>query len=525
MLPLRKREGVENKAVRLTNYLRRLPPRWVPFILSTLLSYIAFPSQFSILLIGAVISLARESLSYAYFFQIILFTIGGILPIPLPHIILSWAILLTLLYLSLAFSPSTLSLAIPPLVFSYLHYDPILTVAAWALALLFFLFFSFLLNRPAMLFLGMPLPKLLSAFLKSWLLKGKELEEELSRFSTLTDVEVEIIELTDEDEKVELTIPYIHFGPFGNIGSGRFPALAYSKDRIVFHGTANHQLDFVKEEEAKALAQSLVKAKTVTTSEKVGFGQEKVGKGRAFLLDFGSFSLAFLTRAPHTTEDITYGGGLRIRMSRPTPTAVVDLHNSEASTITYFDELSQEVVEYAEAVKKAEAKNQNIFYFTHGVTPSISPAVGGGGIHILLLKKKGDPPLAVVVIDSNGIRKECKEAIEKIGKRKGWMVLVATTDTHEKNVGRGVINDYQCEDTREIEKLLNRLEEKLKEKIKGKKKAKATLKKLIFSAYVVGSRKVVESLSVILDSYSIARALLPFLLLMDAAILYVLHLI
>ncbi len=515
-----KSEGAENKAVKLTLYLKRLPPRWVAIFSAILLSYGALPDVFPLLLPFLLIALLRESLSYMAFLVVFLLAVGSWLSAYVESayaVALSWSLILSLLYLSLAFSPSTLSLIGLLGAASLHHYHPLLTPLAWVLGGAFFLFFSSLLNKPSTLFLGMPLPKLLTAFMKSWLLHTKDLERALEKLSTKTEVEVFVLDIEDATDKLEVVIPNLHFGPFGELGSGAFPAMvAKARNAVVFHGTANHQLDLVDREEAKGVVKALAGGKEVGRSERGAWKVGKAGRAKAWLLDGGSVRIAFLSRSPFVTEDITYGGGLKLRLE--TEAIPVDLHNSSADTITYFDEFSREVEEYEKAVKSAKGRG-GPYYFAYAFLPSKSPAVGGAGIRLLALK--AGTPLFFVVVDSNGIRKECREALEQWGREKGMEVVVATTDTHEKNIKEGVINDYGCEDAEEIKAALLHLKEELEKKEKANLRATLRLRRVTAPARVVGSRKVVESLNVILDSYAIARSLLPFLLFIDALLLHV----
>jgi len=515
-------DGAENKAVRLTHLLKKLPPRWVPVLISLLLSLTLPLWPLHALL--SLVSARRESLAYMNALLLLLLALGNALGGVAYYILLSWGVMLSFLYLSLAFSPSSLILLGHLLASAAVRYHPTLTVAALAIPTVFFLFFASLLNKPSLLFLGMPLPKLLSAFMRSWLLGERELEEQLERFATTTRVEAFRVVLRDKEDQLELVVPNIHFGPFGELGSSAFPAMvAKARNAVVLHGTANHQLDFVRREEAKALVESLT-GKKVAESRLGRWREGKAGKAKALLLDLGSFSLSFLSRAPHTTEDITYGGGLKIRALFPN-TVVVDLHNSSASNITYFDELSPEVEEYVKAVEKAHAKagRGSSVYFSYAFLPSSASSVGGAGIRVVGIH--AGRPVALVVVDSNGIKRECRERIERIGRELGLPTVVATTDTHERNVREGVVNDYACEDAERLREALEKVKEGLEEKRRRGLKAEVALYKVTFPAKVVGSRKVVETLSVILDSYAIARALLPFLLIVDGVLIYIVSLI
>ncbi|HQT45178.1 MAG TPA: DUF2070 family protein, partial [Candidatus Micrarchaeota archaeon] len=161
-----------------------------------------------------------------------------------------------------------------------------------------------------------------------------------------------------------------------------------------------------------------------------------------------------LSRAPLTTEDIDFGVGatLMSQAEKYVKTAIaVDQHNSETGDITYFgsgNPVSFEYIDAAEAAAKeagcAKATHETRIGFARAKVSSKS--VGSGGIKTAAIEIGGHVHF-IVVSDSNGVTPEFREkAIDSIGRvcRKEKISIgsieIYTTDTHQLNMVRGVLN-------------------------------------------------------------------------------------
>jgi len=108
-----------------------------------------------------------------------------------------------------------------------------------------------------------------SSFLSEWFYGSGKVEQLLSQIGKEVDIKVTALKIKsmkkkdsnmkndnikdkvkDKDE-IYVIIPNFHFGPFGNIGSSRFPSIAksYLDNVIVLHGTATHEQNLVNAEQ------------------------------------------------------------------------------------------------------------------------------------------------------------------------------------------------------------------------------------------------------------------------------------
>jgi len=90
---------------------------------------------------------------------------------------------------------------------------------------------------------------------------------------------IHIIKFFDENKKEKCTfiIPYIHPGPFGNIGSSNMPKIFHDniKNSFCFHGSCSHQLNLIVSKDVYKIADEINKINTKEIANDVLNSQAK----------------------------------------------------------------------------------------------------------------------------------------------------------------------------------------------------------------------------------------------------------
>ncbi len=361
---------------------------------------------------------------------------------------------------------------------------------------------------------GVSTIKVLRSFFVGWFYGDNQLEELFKEVGEEKTLPIHVLNVEAGKDVYKLLIPSIHFGPFGSLGSSALPSILYKKHKnlTVFHGTATHDLNLTSKEEIKKIERVLNKKSGYNNG--FAFKAFEGEKAKAYSLSFGKDALIFLSRAPHTTEDISLSAGMVLRekaLCHYRDAAIVDMHNSSAEEITYFTVLSKAFGEYYDAIEhviKGEGKKPFSFAFVR------VPLEGKGASSELRAGLfYGDKKVAVISVDANGIEQSSKEKIEEVFKKRGFVPLLCTTDSHKSNSVSGVINEYVAH-----KKDLELLEEALR-KVKPKK-AKASLITEKVKLRVLGENHVAEILTTLNNIWTVTKLLLPTALIITMAALF-----
>ena len=288
----------------------------------------------------------------------------------------------------------------------------------------------------------------LSGFVGQWYFGSDDLEDLFDRVGVDSRVPLGVMNFKT-DGIHSFVVPYIHFGPFGSLGGSDAPGYISSlmdNRAIVMHPTATHDLNPTSRNEVMGIAGKASESLNGKFSEAKGaFIESSYGNAKMHGLVINDTLLVSMTRAPYVTEDTDVSVGclimerLRKRFGK---VIVADEHNSSAERITSFDFVSEEANEY---MKAAEALLDREFTLSKmeagfGQTRPKLKTIGSNGIWMALFKA-GDKKAAYVVVDGNGLARASKEGLEKAISEAGALPIVMTTDSHERNVVGGVVNE------------------------------------------------------------------------------------
>ncbi len=386
--------------------------------------------------------------------------------------------------------------------------------------------FLFIINAPMKSNLGVSSTDAISYFFSQWLYHNRDMEKAFEKVGERAKTMVSLMAFRRAKDTVFFVTPYVHYGPFGNLGGSEFSSLLaremdlqYGSRTFVFHGTVTHDLNPVSSLElSKILAavDSMIK-KAKYSAGRVSLSSGRFDECRSEVLMINKSGLVGLSRAPAVTEDINFGLGLsfiseaekKLRMAM-----VVDQHNAETGEITSFEPGSPVAYSYLTAIRYSLSKKPASKPLRMGVSTRMvnSLVVGNAGVKIAVFSSS--PEYAVVLIDSNGVTPRFRDRIEqearKMGKAKGmdFVVGVFTTDTHQTNMVPGVLNPAKDEN-----EILGAIKDGLKEAMDDMQSAKFFADKCWFDINVIGAKQSIELISTVNSIIAISKITLPLILL------------
>jgi len=398
-------------------------------------------------------------------------------------------------------------------------------VASFILFGALYLFFL-IINAPMKKSFGFSSTDAFSFFVSQWLYQNKDLEKAFESVGVRVRTFVTMAGFRREKGDVFFVTPLVHFGPFGNLGGSEFSyLLADELDRkhgsktFVFHGTVTHDLNPVSSKQLgrilDACDECIREAKPAPCDVSFIKGREAECRAEGLLLNDTAF--IGLTRAPFVTEDINFGLGLSLMKEaekRAAVAMVVDQHNAETGEITSFEPGDLVGYNYMKAIEDAlSQKSLKKGKLRVGVAfrDTDFGFVGKAGIKIAVVSSS--PEYVIVLIDSNGVTPEFRDAIEAkvkwLGRRMGreWEVGIYTTDTHQTNVVRGVINPLKAE-----ESILSEITSGVEEAAKDMAPAKFFSAQKWVDIDVLGARQSIEIVSTVNSVVAVAKITLPLIL-------------
>jgi len=313
--------------------------------------------------------------------------------------------------------------------------------------------FSFisLLNRVGEQTLKIPSLSLFKAFLINWIVGlNAPFEEFLEKLGEEQDVKVSLIKFDASKPKAVVVVPFVHPGPFKNVGSSLLPSMLKNTLEnelncvaCVPHGLLGHELDLSSQIQNQKILNCVVESSNFKPSETQATPFIKISNGSATTCCqvFGNFAFLSFTLAPETTEDLPEELGLFVQGEGEkhglTHCAVVNAHNSINGIISRREALNALKATAAKCLERAVSLRRLPFEVGAAtVIPkefSLQDGMGPGGITVIVVKV-GEQKTAYVVIDGNnmvsGLREKILSTLKSMGISDGE---VFTTDTHAVN--------------------------------------------------------------------------------------------
>jgi len=332
----------------------------------------------------------------------------------------------------------------------------------------FYLMF-YVVSAPMKKNLGVSSMDALSMFLSQWLYGEKDLEEVFDEIGEDSETMVWVGRFFGEGHEALFVVPYIHFGPFGNLGGSEFThlisgALSQNGRRnvFVFHGTATHDFNPVTSEEAGKVINACNRAlaKLRLSPAKLSHNVCRLGSVRASSMRIGDSAFLSYTRAPLTTEDINLGLGLALMEKAKKyvkDACVVDEHNAETGDISSVEvgsPIGFEMLDATEKLMSSPVAPAPFLFGSASAKLSIG-TLGSNGLKLALFAQ-GKKLTALLLADSNSVTPEFRESLISLmaglGKEHGYSCNpeVMSTDTHQINTVQGVLHPLGEDDKGEV---------------------------------------------------------------------------
>jgi len=311
-------------------------------------------------------------------------------------------------------------------------------------------FFISLLNRVGEQTLKIPSLSLFKAFLINWIVGLNAPFEEFLEKLGEQDVKVSLMKFDASKPKAVMVVPFVHPGPFKNVGSSLLPSMLkttleneLSCVACVPHGLLGHEFDLSSQIQNQKILNCVVESSNFKASETQATPFIKISNGWATTCCqvFGKFAFLSFTLAPRTTEDLPEELGLFVQGEAEkhglTHCAVVNAHNSINGTISRREALNALKATAAKCLEQTASLKRLLFEVGAAtVIPkefSLKDGMGLGGITVIVVKV-GEQKTAYVVIDGNnmvsGLREKILSTLKSMGVSEGE---VFTTDTHAVN--------------------------------------------------------------------------------------------
>lgn len=408
--------------------------------------------------------------------------------------------------------------------------------ASFVLLAALYLFFYFI-SAPMKKNLGISSLDAASMFLSQWLYGEKDLEEAFEEIGEEAETIVWAGEFSGKRNHAIFVVPCIHFGPFGNLGGSEFTHLisqalshhhGHRQDVFVFHGTATHDFNPVSSSEISKVVSACHKAlsRLRLSFARMEYSSCRVGTVRAQAYRINDSAFISYTRAPRTTEDVNFGLGLALmEMGKrfASSVAIVDEHNAETGDISSVEvgsPIGFEMLDATQRLFEGARKKERFKFGCASGTVNVAN-IGKNGIKLALFSR-GRKMNAILLVDSNSIvphfRAELVDLFSSLGAELGYSCKgeAMTTDTHQINAVKGVLNPLGTEGRGDVmmavRKLFSQAEHRLEEVKFGSAEERFRIK-------VFGTGQSAEIASTINAVVAILRFALPLILIASAGLL------
>jgi len=303
--------------------------------------------------------------------------------------------------------------------------------------------------------------ELFRAFAADWMEdQGEPLEKVFDQIAVAGEARLGLVSFSDADaESAVMVIPYVHAGPFKNVGSSLLTSLIQERLQrsascpvAVFHGTSGHEKDVATRDEMERIIEALGPGLTLRFDDLKATSMVRLTQGRAKVAcqRLNNIGLLAVTLAPSSMEDLPEEVGSTVATYGKTlgfdAVFVIDAHNSVGETEPVLSDEDIDAVITASKMALRAVKEGPLLPATVGafyVTPNgftVEQGMGRGGITAVVITVPGQAA-AYVAIDGNNMVSNLRERILTRLNDLGVSIgEVFTSDTHEVNAtitGRG----------------------------------------------------------------------------------------
>jgi putative membrane protein len=308
--------------------------------------------------------------------------------------------------------------------------------------------FIFILDRMGQKNYGVHAIPLFRAFMLNWVVGlNAPFEKFLEKLGKNELIEIMLLKFDALTTKAAVIVPFVHPGPFKNIGSSLLPSQLkndfekeFNCDACIPLGILGHELDLASQAQNKKIIKSVIDASDFVTSADRASPFVKITEDSvtASCQIFGKTAFLSFTLAPETTEDLPQELGTYVREEAKKLgidySIVVNAHNS----ITDKLELDMSLKALKKVALRSLRKALSLphYPFEIGINTifpeefTLRDGLGPGGITSLVVNV-AEQKTAYVVIDGNNMISGLREELILLLRSKGFHEAeIFTTDTH-----------------------------------------------------------------------------------------------
>lgn len=396
---------------------------------------------------------------------------------------------------------------------------------------------------------GLRLIPLFRAFILAWAeeLNGP-LEDQITRVGEVRDLSVDTLIYSDASGgcRAALVVPYIHPGPFRNVGGSVLPKVLSERlserfgcEVLVSHGISTHETDLTRSGEAERVAEAVASNLRVVGDIALASPVVWVERGgaQAACQMFGGVALITLTLSPKSYDDLPEELGERIMEAAAAMgviAVVVDAHNSIQQENMLNDSDVDNLYHTAvEAIKGAKEAPRYAFSIGAArVVPrewGLDDGMGPCGVAALAVRLENGQSCVYVVLDGNNMRSGLRERIIAALKSRGVdSAEVLTSDTHLVNaIGATTRGYYPIGERTDEQKLIGYVVDAVEGALSNLEVCRASFTRTVVPGLTVLGEAGLNLLSNVLESAfglfkRTAAVVVPVSMALAAAVIFLL---
>ncbi len=283
----------------------------------------------------------------------------------------------------------------------------------------------------------------------------------------------------DEKAKAIFVFPYIHPGPFGNVGGSNITKklrdFTGMNNLLVFHTTTTHDNNVANDEDVRKIADVVKRA--LNTTKKY----EKMSDVLRFKVDgfevltqiFGKYAFISLLPTINIFDDVDLESGLILREKLSKiyeDSAIVDAHNNFDENAIPLSLKHKDIDNIIEKVKNLKVDAPIKMGYSKKILKGDS--IGPDGIKVVVLQYK-NKKIGYILVDGNNIKRGFRKKLLSEVKDILDDVEIFSTDNHIVNYDILDLNPFGSKDP--WDNLIKNIREAIKEAIENIEDVKVSM--------------------------------------------------
>lgn len=276
-------------------------------------------------------------------------------------------------------------------------------------------------------------------FVRYKLDKERTIEEMFEAVSSLRNISSHILVSKD----FALVYTDVHYGPFGDIGSGDLPSVLAKnigkRHVIVLHGMGSHERNIASKKYSMKYVEALLNVlENNKPRECIPLDTFRVKREdwEALVCVFSCITLLFLTRRSKGIDDLPYSiQEYAFRRSIEEciqPILVIDSHNGELIEEPNFNTIYELIDEAIDLVKSITVQRLDYGFAVNSTSVKNTPGVIGEKITLLVLKT-GDKKTCILYLPGNNMEPGARDKLIDVMISEGCnLAEVVTNDEHRE---------------------------------------------------------------------------------------------